>query len=212
MIITRRALLQKGLVIGGASLLLPSMVACNGRNSAGQSGLPLSKPTDWDEIAFNTQRALAGAAPASYHGAIQSDGGDKKHVGKHLPYLVGDIAAPAGYVAVMIGDAAKGYARHPNAAAEKEIGEIGHWYDWIKIRPAIDAKAEEVTSVYSAWPQTAASDNGKIVPVSGKSFADNGGRETVYLAQLPKGVKQGDMLRVIGHCNKHGDYVGFYQL
>ena len=212
---TRRQFLKQSAIIGGAALLLPQFVSCSNRSenaTAAHSAAPLVMPSEWDEIAFNTKRALAGAAPTSYHGAIQSADGGKKHVGKHLPFIAQGVAAPAGYVAIMVGDSAKGYARHPNAAAEQEIGEIGHWYDWIKIRPAIEGDAEEVTSSYAAWPKTAATDNGKIIPVQGKSFEDNGGRETVYLAQLPKGVMKGDMLRVIGHCNKHGDYVGFYQL
>lgn len=218
----RRRFIKDMTMLGGAVLLLPSMTACtdsndttkteNGEKAAAGDPLaiPQSQPADWDAIAFNKERALAGAAPASYHGAISSEDGDTKHVGKHLPYLPGFEATPDGYVAVMFGDERKGYPRHPNSEPIPDINDEGHWYDWIRISKA--GSDSEITSTYSSWPETAEDDKGRYAVFSGDDIKAGKGRETVYLAALPDGVKKGDTIRIVGHCNKHGEWVDFFTL
>lgn len=212
---SRRTFVKQAALFTGAMVLMPSITSC-GRSSAVMANdplfIPVVKPAHWDAVAFNKERALVGGAPASYHGAIGGTDGDKKHVGKHLPYLPKGVSVPDGYVAVMFGDADKGFARHPNSEAAEEIGDDGHWYDWIEVRKAVEGDADVVKSVYSSWPAPAASDNGKVLGFNGKAVTDNGGRETVYLAALPKGVAKGDMISVRGHCKKHGDWVDFFTL
>ncbi len=211
----RRHFIKEMALLSGAIILVPSITSCSGkpgRASNDPLALPGAKPADWDEIAFNTKRALAGAAPKSYHGAISGAGGDKKHVGKHLPYLPKIEKTPDGYLAVMFGDESKGYARHPNSEANADLEDTGHWYDYITIRKATDDTAEEVKSAYSSWPKISKADNGQYAVFSGKDITANKGKETVYLAALPKDVKKGDMIRIAGHCKNHGEWVNYFTL
>ncbi|NRA36530.1 MAG: twin-arginine translocation signal domain-containing protein [Planctomycetes bacterium] len=209
---TRRDFIKTLSATAAVAFILPSFTSCTTSGGSGNGGaaratdplaLPSSKPADWDAISFNMQRALAGAAPESYHGSISGEGGDKKHVGKHTPFAPSIKDVPEGYVAVMFGDDSKSYPKHPNSDT--------HWYDWVSIRKSSAGTAEEVTSKYGAWPSVTANDNGKYA-AQGKDIKENGGRGTVYLAKLPADVKKGDLVRIVGHCKKHGDWVNFVSI
>ncbi len=170
--------------------------------------VPTSKPEGWDPVAFNRDRGNAGAIPESYRDEINGEDGATAHLGKHLPYVpsLASGVVPRGYVAIMWGDPAKGHARHPNAVPGPDNGGEGHWYDWIRIRKAVDGDAEERESRYAAWPGGAsegfaASDGGDITA--------DGGKNTVYLVALPADVAPGDTVRVHAHCLTHGEYVDF---
>ena len=91
---------------------------------------PTAKPDGWDPIAYNKKRGNAGAIPESYHESINGADGDKKHLGKHLPYQpkVEAKMVPEGFVAIMWGDPDKGYAKHPNAKKGPANKGEGHWY------------------------------------------------------------------------------------
>ncbi len=202
--------------VAGAVFLLPSLTSCSSDGSRTVAGDPLAlpkvKPARWNAVAYNKDRAFAGGAPATYHSAIAGPDGDKKHVGKHLPYLPTFDKTPDGYLAVMFGDESKGYARHPNSAAVPELDDAGHWYDWIEIRKATEGQAKVVKSSYSSWPLNAQGDNGQLASFTGKDLSDNKGRDTVYLAALPSDVKPGDTIRVTGHCKMHGDWTDFFTI
>ena len=47
-----------------------------------------------------------------------------------------------------------------------------------------------------------------LVADGGDVTAD-GGKNTVYVVQLPPDVGPGDVVRVVGHCTLHGEYVDF---
>lgn len=195
---TRRDFIKTLSVAAAAGFILPSFVSCTcSTRSSDPLALPNSQPADWDAVTFNMQRALAGAAPESYHDSISSADGDKKHVGKHTPFAPQIADVPDGYIAIMFGDSSKSHPQHPNSGK--------HWYDWISIRTSTEDNAQEIISNYSAWPQIKAGDNGQY---TGDTSA-KGGRETVYLAKLPTDYVTGDILRVVGHCTKHGDWVNF---
>ena len=177
-------------------------------------GVPKSLPDDWDALAFNRKRGEKGAIPESYLESINGEDGDAKHLGKHLPYLpkVQASMIPSGHIAVMWGDPEKGHARHPNAAKSDE-NPTGHWYNWIKVRKATMEEAEELQSNYSSWPTIGEGDNGSYVAFGGKKdITSDDGKNTIYLAALPKDVKPGDTVRVWAHCLTHGEYVDFIQL
>lgn len=173
--------------------------------------VPATEPAGWDPIAFNRARGNAGMIPDSYLDEINGPDGEKKHLGKHLPY-VPELEAglvPEGMIALMWGDPAKGYARHPNAARGPENDHEGHWYNWIRIRPAVEGEAEEVTSQYAEWPGTPEQREELYVVAGGGDITADGGRNTVYLAKLPEGLKKGDPIRIWAHCLTHGEYVDF---
>jgi hypothetical protein len=173
--------------------------------------VPQDKPSDWDAVAFNKKRGNAGAIPKSYLGSINGPDGDKKHLGKHLPFIptLGEgNAVPAGHVAIMWGDPSKGYAQHPNA--EKDISKkyIGHWYNWIRVRKAVAGEAEEAQSTFADWPGTG-EEAKKYVAKGGGDIKADKGKSTVYLVALPKDVKKGDTVRIWAHCLTHGEFVDF---
>ena len=111
-------------------------------------------------------------------------------------------------LALMWGDPSKGYARHPNAAPSAANPE-GHWYDWIRVRKATTADAEERESRFSAWPPAGVRDNGTYVAFRGDDPSVDSGKGTIYLAQLPSDVRPGDVVRIHAHCRTHGEYVDF---
>lgn len=165
--------------------------------------VPTSKPAGWDPIAFNLERGNAGAIPESYHESINGPDGELKHVGKHLPYWPElDTEIPEGMVAIMWGDPSKGHARHPNAPTSEDNPE-GHWYDWIRVRKATDADAEEAESRFPAWPG-----EGYLVQGGGELTGDDG-KNTIYLVRLPSDVQPGDEIRIYANCLTHGEYVDF---
>ncbi len=175
---------------------------------------PTAKPADWQPVAFNKERGKAGAIPETYWPSIDGPDGDAKHLGKHLPYQpkVDAKMVPDGFVALMWGDPEKGHAKHPNAAKGPANNNEGHWYNWIKIRKAGEGEEEELKSSYSDWPAIGEGDNGKYVAFGGDDIKADGGKNTVYMAALPKGLKSGDTIRIWAHCLTHGEYVDFITL
>ncbi len=219
----RRVFLQRLATLTGGVVLVPFVTAC-GRGASPESPVspptepvapgipvvPVTKPEGWDPIAFNKIRGNAGAIPESYLPSINGPDGEMKHLGKHLPFVPAVDAAlvPPGYLALMWGDAGKGYARHPNAARSEEK-PAGHWYNWIRIRKAVAGDAEELESAYSEWPGIADGDNGAYAVFGGGEITDDGGRNTIYLAALPTDLNPGDTIRIYAHCLTHGEYVDF---
>ena len=213
----------------GAVALLPTAIACGGASTEATGSepehtaggddttdalaLPMSKPADWNALSFNLERGNAGAVPESYREAINGPEGETRAIGKHLPYRpeVGDGIEPAGYVALMIGDAARGFPQHP-AAAPTEANPTGHWIDWIRIRKATDDDASEMQSNFSSWPALGEGDNGRFVPFAGDDITAESGKNTVYLSALPPDVAPGDLIRVVAHCSTHGEYVEFIEI
>lgn len=176
--------------------------------------VPLARPEGWDAIAFNRDRGNAGAIPESYLGDINGPDGEVKHLGKHLPYVpdTTGLEIPDGYVAIMWGDPTAGYAQHPNAPKGAESYPDGHWYDWVRIRKAAEGEAEEVETAFEGWPEPGADDSGRFLVAGGGSIEDSGGKNTIYLVELPPGVKSGDAIRVWAHCLYHGEYVDFIEV
>jgi len=175
---------------------------------------PLTRPEAWDPIAYNRERGNAGAIPESYREAVNGPDGVKKHLGKHLPYqpeLTTEVV-PEGYMALMWGDPKKGYTRHPNADRGPANDNEGHWYNWIRIRKAVEEDATEAETGFSGWPKTAEGDTGKYAGFAGKEITSDQGKNTIYLARLPNGVEPGDTVRIWAHCLTHGEYVDFLTL
>ena len=203
----------------GLAVLLPSSVSCVGKGTGTKTvptnpdskALPLAKPSDWDPVAFNKVRGNAGAIPESYLPDINGTDGVKKHLGKHLPYVPQIEATPAGALPLMWGDPSMGYAKHPNAPVSEKLPE-GHWYNWIRVRPAVDGAAEEIESVFTSWPLIGAGDNGKYAALDGDDPAADEGRNTVYVVALPPGVEAGAWVRIHAHCLTHGEYLDFVQV
>ncbi|OIP38517.1 MAG: hypothetical protein AUK47_11795 [Deltaproteobacteria bacterium CG2_30_63_29] len=207
----------KSLAMGASAVvLLPQLVACgskavNADPTAGADPLaiPTRPPADWDPIAFNKARGNAGAIPESYLPSINGPDGDTQHLGKHLPYIVPVEAGqmPQGMLAIMWGDPAKGYAKHPNAPKSEE-NPTGHWYNSIKIRKAVDGDAEEQESAYADWPGTGE----QFVVFGGGDLSEDSGKNTIYIVGLPSDVSPGDTVRIHAHCLTHGEYVDFIQV
>lgn len=196
-----------------SGVLLLSLGSCQSMDKGDVRQVPEAKPADWQPIQFNMARGLAGAIPKSYHDEIKSKTGDKKHLGKHLPY-VPDIASrrvPKGYIPIMWGDPSKGYAQHPNTPRTKKDPD-GHWYTWIKIRKATPGQAEEMITRFDNWPKPSKKVDGKIIAHKGRNPIANSGKNSVYLAKLPKDVQSGDTIRVWAYCINHGEYVDFIQV
>lgn len=223
----RRDFLENLAVATGTVVLLPSVSACGaaksysntsenqGRPAHGGSeakgssvmDVPDIKPPDWNALDFNRARGAAGAIPSQYMEKINGPGGTEKHLGKHLPYLppMTEQQIPAGFVAVMFGDASRGFAKHPNAPADPAQNYEGHWYDWIEVK----TNAGGLKSTYSSWPSTGAGDNGQYVAFNGQDITADGGKHTVYLVAMPEGTAPGSEIRVLAHCINHGEYVDF---
>jgi hypothetical protein len=211
----RREFLERAAALG---LVVPTLgsgllTACASGGAAQGGGAaagtaPLAKrPDDWDAIKYNLERGAAGAIPAKYMADITGADGIPKHLGKHLPYLPKLSFSEDGWIGVMWGDPAKGYAKHPNAP-KSEANPEGHWYNWIKI--AIDGQPEtEVETTWDGWPEVTAAATGKLMAADGGDISADGGKGTVYLARVPKGVAGGTTLRIWAHCLTHGEYLDF---
>lgn len=224
----RRQFLKHLAAATGAAVVAPIAITCgggrcrataapseqsNGRQtrSEADSDIPLTIPDDWNPIEFNRQRGNKGAIPDTYLADINGPEGELKHLGKHLPYIpeVDPSLAPDHTIPIMWGDPKKGYAMHPNSPKGDPSYPRGHFFDWVRVRKATDADAEEVTSTYSNWPETASSDSGKLAAEGNGSLEENTGKNTVYLLKLPRDVSAGDPIRIYGHCLYHGEYVDF---
>jgi hypothetical protein len=232
----RRSFLKQIVAVTGGVALAPVVVACTGGTQGGKTtggtlgkkagkvadGLgkggplttsvpvPKTKPAVWDALAFNKARGNAGAIPKSYLPSINGPDGEKKHLGKHLPYqpTIDAKSVPTGHIAVMWGDPQKGYAPHPNARKDAAKNYPGHWYNWVRIRKAVDGDAQEKESTFADWPGTG-EEAKKYVAFSGTDVTAASGKGTVYLVALPADVKKGDTVRVWAHCLTHGEYVDF---
>jgi desulfoferrodoxin (superoxide reductase-like protein) len=191
----------------GTTIVLPIVVGCQqepeGENDSSSQSLDINKvpsyrPEGWNPIQYNLERGLKGAIPESYHESITGVDGDLLHIGKHIPYLapIDPTVVPEGYIALMMGDARRGYAQHPNTES--------HWYDWVKI--SVEGASTVYKNEFNAWPTS-----NNIISLNGDTSA-NGGKETVYLVKLPPGASAGDTIRVIAHCSSHGEYVDFITL
>ncbi|MBW2257139.1 MAG: hypothetical protein JRI25_21445 [Deltaproteobacteria bacterium] len=176
--------------------------------------VPLVEPDGWDPIAFNKTRGNAGAIPESYHASINGPDGDTAHLGKHLPFVpqVDASVVPAGMLALMWGDPAKGHARHPNAPKGDAKLPKGHFYDWVRVRKATEGEAEEVETTFADWPEKGDGDAGGYAVLGGGDITDDGGKSTIYLVKLPADVAPGDRVRIYAHCLYHGEYVDFLTL
>lgn len=228
---SRREFLGQLATLTGGVVLLPHVTACSTTQAADKapatptaaqgaatavapgSSIPVPKtpPTDWDAIAFNKKRGNDGAIPKSYWPDINGPEGEKKHLGKHLPYTpkVDAKLVPEGFIAIMWGDASKGYARHPNAAKDPAKDYKGHWYNWIKVRKAVDGEAEELNNEYADWPGPAPYDKKSYAVFGEGEITADAGKNTIYLVKLPADVKKGDTIRIYAHCLYHGEYVDF---
>ncbi|MFO8070428.1 MAG: twin-arginine translocation signal domain-containing protein [Polyangia bacterium] len=169
---------------------------------------PCAPPAGFDPIAFNKDRGNAGAVPESYLDDINGPDGESKHLGKHLPYVpeIDPSLVPEGYLAIMWGDPDEGHTRHPSSPEGDPSYPRGHWYNWVRLRKAVEGDAEEVESTFDAWP---ADPDGGFVALGGGELTADGGKNTVYLVKLPSDVEPGDEIRVYGHCLYHGEYVDF---
>ena len=235
----RRDFLKKLAGASGALVVAPYFVGCTGSSSESSTtheetsggdevglavqppaqdvatvdplALPNVKPVDWDAITFNRERGMAGAIPETYHASINGPNGDAGHIGKHIPYLADVESEDPTMIAIMFGDDAKSYARHPNQARTEENPD-GHWFDWIRIRKATEESADEVECRFSSWPEIGDGDTGRYATKGGGDITEDGGKNTVYLVPLPAGIQPGDTIRVVGHCSSHGEYVDFLTL
>lgn len=227
----RRLFLQQSAVAGLALPTVGSLITgCASSKSGGAAkataaaskpavtggtpaGVPLVKPSDWDVVAFNTARGDAGAIPASYMAKIKAADGLPKHLGKHLPYLPKNVPADRakdGYVSIMWGDPSLGYTMHPNAPKSEKNPE-GHWYNWIRV--TIEGnEGSEVETKFDDWPKCTDAVKGMIIGLEDADPSVNGGKNSVYLAQVPTAAKSGDTLRIWAHCLTHGEYVDFVKL
>lgn len=176
--------------------------------------IPQTRPTDWNAITFNQRRGNAGAIPESYHESINGSEGENGHLGKHLPYMpdMEASAVPEGFIALMWGDPEVGHARHPNAPTGTAGYERGHWYDWVKVRKAVEDDAQEVETTFTGWPDPGEGQTGQYAVQGGGDINEDTGRNTIYLVQLPPDVAPGDTIRIVGHCLYHGEYVEFLNI
>ncbi|MEZ4462224.1 MAG: hypothetical protein R3E66_21385 [bacterium] len=227
----RRTFLKQLATVTGGVVLMPYVISCgttppvvdetatetkidavekDASKMVDAAAVPVTKPENWDAITYNTARGNLGFIPDTYLPDVNGPDGPMKHVGKHLPYIptVDPAMVPAGFVAIMWGDPAVGHAKHPNAP-KSESNPEGHWYNWIKVRKAVDGEAEEMQSVYTDWPGIGESDNGAYAVFGGGDITADSGKNTIYLAALPSDVKPGDTVRIWSHCLTHGEYVDF---
>ncbi len=227
MLSDRREFLKQLAWTTGGTVLMPLVSSCASSSKGDTRTMPnaspnleelppppLSKPADWDPIAYNLKRGMSGAIPSSYHEKVNGPDGESKHLGKHLPYLpkFDQSKVPDGFLAIMWGDEAKGHARHPNAVPGPDNNNEGHWYNWIRIRKAIDGSAVQLQSQYLQWPTRSNADTGQYAVLGGGELTDDSGKNTIYLAGLPKDLKSGDTIRIWAHCLTHGEYVDFITL
>ena len=196
-----------------STILIPTITVCKPSKKEVLE-IPKRKPVEWDPVAFNRDRGNAGAIPQSYLKDINGPDGERKHIGKHLPYIpiIKKTRSIEGFLPIMWGDPSKGHAKHPNAPRDDEKNYEGHWYDWIRIRISSSGSAVELKSVYSNWPETVETDNGAYMPLSGKDITKDSGKNTIYLAALPSDAKKGDTVRIYAHCKTHGEWIDFIEV
>lgn len=208
---TRRQFLHQMTGMAGAMIVFPVFYSCSPSPGTALDDIPFSKLANWDPIAFNRKRGNAGAIPESYLDDINGPDGEKKHLGKHLPYLpeIDSPAATKGFIPLMWGDPSLGYVRHPNAVPGPDNNNEGHWYTWIKIRKATPMWAQTAESTYADWPEAKDPSTGSYAVYGGGDIREDSGKNTIYLAKLPPDVKPGDRVRIWAHCLRHGEYIDF---
>jgi hypothetical protein len=189
-----------------------AMVAKATEFFAGPDAPPTAKSANWDAVQYNIARGKLGYIPSAYMAQILATDGIKNQLGKHLPYVpaLSPSIQKEGYLPVMWGDPQLGYAQHPNGPKAADNPE-GHWYNWIRITKEGDA-GSLVETRFDNWPTVSSEVNGLYKPLSGKDVTLDGGRNTVYLAELPPGLQDGDTVMVWAHCLTHGEYVDFVTL
>ncbi len=113
MTMDRRTFAEKLALYTGGLVLLPRVSGCKTSPDSTRPAsvapaddriaIPWTKPAGWNALAFNRKRGDAGAIPASYLADIHGVDGDKKHLGKHLPYIpvAGRGRTVPGYIALM---------------------------------------------------------------------------------------------------------------
>ncbi len=207
---------RREFIVQSATVGLAFAVGCKSAPEAAPGApvdplaVPAQKPAAWDPVAYNTARGAAGAIPAAYMKDIGGEDGVNKHLGKHLPYVPANLPEDrkvAGRLPIMWGDPAQNHAKHPNAPKSEKNPE-GHWYNWIRIAKDGD-EASQVETVFDNWPQCSEGVNGRLVGCVDPDPAAEDGKNSVYLAILPAGIKAGDTVRIWAHCLTHGEYVDF---
>lgn len=198
---SRRELLLATLAIAGSA-------ACSRpvRSAEADGGWPIARPPGWDALRENLARARRGAVPASYLAKIEGPSGLASHLGKHLPFVPDEaatIALPPRVLGVMWGDPKKGYPRHPNEVPSSSTPS-GHHFDTIGILREGDDT--ELVTRFPTWPSVDG-----LRGLGGDPTAD-GGRASIYLARVPDGMRDGERVRVRGHCRTHGEYVDFVEV
>jgi hypothetical protein len=200
------------MAVGCAETTKPAVRPVARVDASGAPDIPLVKPANWDPIAFNKERGLKGAIPKSYYADINGPDGDKKHLGKHLPYIpdIKSVDYPEGYIPIMWGDPSKGFAQHPNSTQHSPGYTVGHWYNWVRVQNASIENAQEIESQFHAWPGPRDSADSTVFGVMGSgSIEDNDGKNTIYMLSKPADLNTGDTMRIYGHCLYHGEYVDF---
>lgn len=208
----RRDFFKTTLGLAGLSIMMPILSACESKSDDLGIMLPMEKPRNWNPIEFNRKRGNSGAIPDSYLSDINGPEGEKKHIGKHLPYipkLGKDVIIPKGYLPIMWGDPSKGHAQHPNAVPGPDNNYLGHWYNRIELRRGVSVNAQTQISTYNGWPDSRDESQGMYVSAAGGPITEANGIHTVYLAKLPADVSKGDTVRILAHCLTHGEYVDF---
>lgn len=210
----RRELLIRLAAVGGGMVMLPRLTVAAPFEAKLNTlmQVPVSLPADWNAVDFNRLRGNAGAVPLNYLEAINAPDSDRKLLGQHLPYLpkLPAGAVPAGSIAVMWGDPAKGRERHPQATGNGN-GK-GHWFNWIRLRKAKEGNFKETESRYGGWPAGKPTDTGSYTVAGDGGITADEGRNTVYLVTLPADVAPGDVLRIWGNCILHGEFVDFVKM
>lgn len=232
---SRREFIRNASVGAGCAVLVPSVVSCASRTTppedatepapvapeqtaeapasmADPMAVPMTRPEGWDPIAYNRDRGNAGAIPESYQDDINGPDGVNAHLGKHLPFVPDGVETPEGFLSIMWGDPSLGHVRHPNSPVETEGYERGHWYDWVRVRKAVEGEAEELESTFTDWPELGEGDSGRYAVLGGGEMSEDGGRNAIYQARLPSDVASGDLVRIYAHCRYHGEYVDFLTL
>lgn len=219
----RRAFFKHLAALTGTVVIAPMAISCSKASTpavrpiarvdaSNAPDIPLAKPSNWDANAFNKNRGLKGAIPQSYYADINSPDGEKKHLGKHLPYIpdIKPTDYPEGYIPIMWGDPSKGFSQHPNSAQHSPGYTVGHWYNWVRTKNTSIENGEEIESQFHAWPGPRDGADATVFSVFGEgNIEDNDGKNTIYMLSKPADLNDGDTMRIYGHCLYHGEYVDF---
>jgi len=222
----RREFFKHLAALTGAFVMAPVAVSCGTSSgskktvhpqatvdSSGAPDIPIVRPAGWDAIAFNRDRGLKGAIPESYYPDINGPDGEKGHLGKHLPYIpkIDPSDYPEGYVPIMWGNPDLGYTQHPSAEKGTVGYPRGHWFNWIRLRKAVDGQVEERESRFHNWPGPEDVDATVFAVFGEGDIRENQGKNTIYMLSRPSDLALGETVRIHGHCLYHGEYVDFME-